>query len=184
MTLADTIALLRRYEIRAEAGHEAAMLAEYFPFMAAHPDCLGRTCLDGHLTASAWIVDAARTRTLLTHHRKLDRWLQLGGHVDGEADLALAAMREAQEESGLARLRLASPEVFDVDRHRIPARGAEPEHWHFDVRFLIEADPAEPLQISSESKDLAWVRLEDVARLNPEESLARLVRKTERHTPP
>jgi 8-oxo-dGTP pyrophosphatase MutT (NUDIX family) len=178
MTLADTIALLRRHEIPPEAGHQAVMLAEYFPFMAAHPDCLWRTCLDGHLTASAWIADPARSRTLLTHHRKLDRWLQLGGHVDGEADLALAAMREAQEESGLSRLRLVSPEVFDVDRHRIPARGAEPEHWHFDVRFLIEADQAEPLQISSESKDLAWVRLEDVARLNPEESLARLVRKS------
>lgn len=178
MTLADTVALLRRHEPRVEPGHEAAMLAEYFPFMAAHPDCLWRACLEGHLTASAWIVDAARTRTLLTHHRKLDRWLQLGGHVDGEADLAVAALREAQEESGLAQLRLVSPEVFDVDRHRIPARGAEPEHWHFDVRFLIEADPAEPLQISSESKDLAWVRLGDVARLNPEESLLRMVRKT------
>ena len=123
----------------------------------------------------------ARTggRVLLTHHRKLDRWLQLGGHVDGEADLAAAALREAREESGLARLRLVSPEIFDVDRHRIPARGAEPEHWHFDVRFLIEADPAEPLAVSSdESKDLAWVRLEEVARLNPDESLARMVRKT------
>ncbi|MDQ5980438.1 MAG: hypothetical protein QG602_3415 [Verrucomicrobiota bacterium] len=177
MTITDTIALLRRHEGRAEAGHEAAMLAEYFPFIAAHADCVWRTCLDGHLTASAWIVDAAHERTLLTHHRKLDRWLQLGGHVDGKADLAAAAMREAQEESGLTRLRLVSPEVFDVDRHRIPARGAEPEHWHFDVRFLIEADPSEPFQISSESKDLAWVRLDEVARLNPDESLRRMVRK-------
>lgn len=184
MTLADTVALLRRHEVRAESGHEAAMLTEYFPFVATHPDCLWRTCLEGHLTASAWIVDPARARTLLTHHRKLDRWLQLGGHVDGEADLAAAAMREAQEESGLARLRWVSAEVFDVDRHRIPARGAEPEHWHFDVRFLIEADPTVPLQISSESKDLAWVRLEEVARLNPEESLVRMVRKTMNQTPP
>ncbi len=178
MTLDDTQTLLRRHESHAEPGHEAAMLAEYLPFMTAHPDCLWRTCLAGHLTASAWIVDPARGRALLTHHRKLDRWLQLGGHVDGEADLAAAAMREAQEESGLARLRLVSGEVFDVDRHRIPSRGAEPEHWHFDVRFLIEADPAEPLQISSESKDLAWVQLDEVVRLNPEESLARLVRKS------
>lgn len=178
MMPADLLALLRRHEARAEAGHEAAMLAEYFPFMAAHPDCLWRTCLDGHLTASAWIVDPERKRTLLTHHRKLDRWLQLGGHVDGEADLAAAALREAAEESGLTRLRLVSPEIFDVDRHRIPARGAEPEHWHFDVRFLIEADPAEPLKISSESKDLAWVALEEVAVRNSEESLARMVRKT------
>lgn len=163
-----------------EAGGEAAMLAEFLPFMAAHPDCLWRTCLAGHLTASAWIVDAGRTRTLLTHHRKLDRWLQLGGHVDGEADLAAAAMREAREESGLTRLQLVSPEIFDVDRHRIPARGAEPEHWHFDVRFLIEADPSEALGISEESKDLAWVRLEEVAALNPGESVGRMVRKTGR----
>jgi ADP-ribose pyrophosphatase YjhB (NUDIX family) len=178
MTLADTLASLRRHEARAEAGAEAAMLAEYGPFIAAHADCLWRTCRDGHLTASAWIVDPARQRTLLTHHHKLDRWLQLGGHVDGNPNLAEAAMREAREESGLAGLRLVSPEIFDVDRHRIPARGDEPEHWHFDVRFLIEADPAEPLAISSESKDLAWVALTEVARLNPSESLARMVRKT------
>jgi 8-oxo-dGTP pyrophosphatase MutT (NUDIX family) len=180
MTLADTLALLRRHEARVEPGGEAAMLAEYAPFIAAHPDCLWRTCRDGHLTASAWIVDAARQRTLLTHHHKLDRWLQLGGHVDGDPDLAAAALREAREESGLTKLRLVSPEIFDVDRHRIPARGQEPEHWHFDVRFLIEADPAEPLAISSESKDLAWVALAEVARLNPSESLARMVRKTGR----
>lgn len=177
MTLADTLALLRRHEARAEPGTESAMLAEFFPFIAAHPDCLWRTCLDGHLTASAWIVDPARTRTLLTHHRKLDRWLQLGGHVDGEADLLAAALREAREESGLTRLRAVSAEIFDVDRHRIPARKTEPEHWHFDVRFLLEADPAEPLAISDESHDLAWVLLAELPRYSAEESLARMARK-------
>lgn len=180
MTLTDAVELLRRHAARAEPGGEAAMLAEYEPFVAAHADCLWRTCREGHLTASAWIVDPARRSTLLTHHHKLDRWLQLGGHVDGDPDLAGAACREAREESGLTRLRLVSGEIFDVDRHRIPARGDEPEHWHFDVRFLIEADPAEPLTVSRESKDLAWVALADVARLNPSESLARMVRKTVR----
>lgn len=178
MTLDDTIALLRRHEARAEPGSEAAMLAEFFPFIAAHPDCLWRTCLEGHLTASAWIVNAARTRTLLTHHRKLDRWLQLGGHVDGEANLLAAALREAREESGLTRVRAVRAEIFDVDRHRIPARKTEPEHWHFDVRFLIEADEAEPLAISDESHDLAWVPLAELARYSAEESLARMARKT------
>jgi len=178
MTLDDTVALLRRHEARAEAGHEAAMLAEYFPFIAAHLDCLRRSCLEGHLTASAWVVDAARSRVLLTHHRKLNLWVQLGGHADGEADLLAAALREVQEESGLTRVRAVSPEIFDVDRHRIPARKTEPEHWHFDVRFLIEADATEPVVVSDESHNVAWVSLAEATRLNPEESIARMVRKT------
>lgn len=178
MTIDDTIALLRRHEARAEPGGEAALLAEFFPFVAAHPDCLSRTCLEGHLTASAWVVDPARTRVLLTHHRKLDLWIQLGGHADGEADLLAAALREVQEESGLMRVRAVSAEIFDVDRHRIPARKTEPEHWHFDVRFLIEADPAERVVVSDESHDVAWVALADAVRLNPEEAIARMVRKT------
>ncbi len=161
----------------ADAG-ERAMAAEYAPFVAAHADCLWRTCLTGHLTASAWVVDRERRRTLLTHHRKLNRWLQLGGHVDGNPDLAAAALREATEESGLADVRLVSADFFDLDRHRIPARGAEPEHWHYDVRFLFEADAAAPLVISDESHQLAWIELAQVAALNPGESLARMVRKT------
>jgi 8-oxo-dGTP pyrophosphatase MutT (NUDIX family) len=177
ISLADTVALLRRHATRAEAGHEAEMLAEFFPFIASHPDCLERSCLDGHLTASAWVVDAPRTRVLLTHHRKLDRWLQLGGHVDGEADLLAAALREVAEESGLTRVRAVTPEIFDVDRHRIPARKSEPEHWHFDVRFLIEADPAEPLVVSDESHAVAWVPLAELARYSTEVSLARMARK-------
>lgn len=172
------LSLLRAHTARALDPHEAAMTADTIAFVEAEEDCLQRSCVPGHLTGSAWIVDATRTRTLLTHHHKLDKWLQLGGHADGDPDLAAVAMREAQEESGLTRLRFAMPEVFDVDRHWIPARKTDPGHYHYDLRFMIEADPTEPLVISNESKDLAWVEIARVTALNPEESMARMVRKT------
>lgn len=170
--------LLRAYAETALDPAEAAMVADARDFVAAHADCLERSCLPGHLTGSAWIVSPDWRRTLLTHHRKLERWLQLGGHADGETDLLGVAWREAREESGLTGVRPAAPTLFDFDRHRIPARGAEPAHWHYDFRFLFTADPAEPLAISSESKDLAWVDLGQVTALNPAESMARMVRKT------
>ena len=154
------------------------MTAEIIRFVEAHSDCLLRTCAPGHLTGSAWIVDAPRRRVLLTHHRKLDKWLQPGGHADGDPDLLAVALREAREETGLTRLRAVSPAAFDVDRHRIPPRGDTAEHWHLDLRFLVEADPEEALIISDESHDLAWVDLSRVAALNPEESMLRMVRKT------
>lgn len=158
--------------------HEAAMTAETIRFVEAHPDCLLRAEPTGHLTGSAWVVDASRMRTLLTHHRKLDKWLQLGGHADGDPDLLAVALREASEESGLTRLRPVTTALFDLDRHWIPARKSEPAHWHYDLRFMIEADPEEPLVVTHESKDLAWVKVDEVTGLNPEESMARMVRKT------
>lgn len=180
MPLAAVLALLRAHAALPLEPHEAAMTADTLAFVAAQPDCLLRTCAPGHLTGSAWVVNADRTRTLLTHHRKLDKWLQLGGHADGDGDLAAVALREAAEESGLTRLRPVSPAIFDLDRHWIPPRATEPGHYHYDLRFMIEADPAEQLAITSESKDLAWVDLAEVTALNPEESMARMVRKTAR----
>lgn len=170
--------LLAAHAPRAATPGEAQAVADTIAFIQAHPDHLLRTCLEGHLTGSAWIVSPDRTRTLLTEHRKLHKWLQLGGHADGDPDLRAVALREAWEESGLTRLRPVGSELFDVDRHRIPARGNEPEHWHHDLRFLIEADPDEPLVVSSESKALSWVPLSAVTGLNAEESMARMVRKT------
>lgn len=170
--------LLRRHQQRQLDPHEMAMVEATIAFIEQHPDCLQRSQLLGHLTGSAWIIDPERRRTLLTHHRKLDLWLQLGGHADGDPDLLEVALREAREESGLTEVRVVSAELFDVDRHRIPARAHVPEHWHFDLRFLLEADPAAPLTVTDESHDLAWVELDQVASLNPEESMARMVRKT------
>ncbi len=170
--------LLRKHGTKNLDPHEAAMVADTIAFVEAHEDCLWRTCLPGHLTGSAWIVDAERKRTLLTHHRKLDKWLQLGGHADGDPDLLAVALREANEESGLTRLRAVAAEIFDVDRHLIPERKGERAHYHYDLRFMIEADPNEALVVTSESKDLAWVDVASVTTLNAEESMARMVRKT------
>jgi 8-oxo-dGTP pyrophosphatase MutT (NUDIX family) len=171
--------LLRAHLARPLDAHEGAMTAETIAFVETHEDCLLRTCAPGHLTGSAWIVSPDRTRVLLTHHLKLDKWLQLGGHADGDGDLLAVALREAREESGLAAVRVVAPEVFDVDRHWIPPRKADPGHYHYDLRFLLEADPAAPLvRAHAESKELAWVELARVTALNPEESMARMVRKT------
>lgn len=178
MHRAAVLALLSRYARHELDAHETAMVEQTIRFVEEHEDCLLRTQLAGHLTGSAWVVDASRQRTLLTHHRKLDKWLQLGGHADGDADLLNVALREAEEESGLKQLRAVEAEIFDLDRHLIPARKSEPEHWHFDLRFMIEADPEEPLLITNESKDLAWVDIDQVTSLNPEESMARMVRKS------
>jgi 8-oxo-dGTP pyrophosphatase MutT (NUDIX family) len=171
------LALLRAHAARDLDANEAAMTAETIHFVETHSDCLLRSCLTGHLTGSAWVVDPARTQVLLTHHRKLDKWLQLGGHADGDPDLLAVALKEAREEGGITGLWPASPEPFDVDVHRIPARGDVPEHRHFDLRFLIEADPADPVVVSDESHDVAWVPLAKVGELNPHESMALMVRK-------
>jgi 8-oxo-dGTP pyrophosphatase MutT (NUDIX family) len=178
MHRAAVLTLLRAHAARVLDAHEAAMAAEIIRFTEAHADCLLRSCVPGHLTGSAWVVSPDRTQTLLTHHQKLDKWLQLGGHADGDGDLLAVALREAREESGLTRVRAVSMEIFDCDRHLIPARKSDPAHYHLDLRFLIEADPTEPLVISTESKALAWVDLARVTTLNPEESMARMVRKT------
>jgi 8-oxo-dGTP pyrophosphatase MutT (NUDIX family) len=172
------LGLLRAHREHALPGPESEALAQTTAFVLAHGDCLLRTCSPGHLTGSAWIVSPDRSRTLLTLHRKLGKWLQLGGHADGDPDLLAVAMREAREESGLSVLRAVSPAIFDVDRHWIGARAGEAAHWHHDLRFMLEADPGAPLTVTDESRALRWVEIAQVPSLNPEESMARMVRKT------
>jgi 8-oxo-dGTP pyrophosphatase MutT (NUDIX family) len=159
---------------------EAQMADTLRQFVAAHADCFERSLLIGHITGSAWVIDYARTSALLTHHRKLNKWLQPGGHADGDPDILRVAMREAREESGLADIQPVSDGIFDIDIHLIPARGREPEHLHYDVRFLLKADRNAPLAVSQESRSLAWAPLDAIAQLNPEESIARMVAKTRR----
>ncbi|MCA8956310.1 MAG: NUDIX hydrolase [Planctomycetes bacterium] len=135
-----------------------------------------RTCAPGHLTASAWILAADGRHCLLAHHRKLGKWLQLGGHADGEPELWRVALREAQEESGMRDFAVGRT-VLDLDLHPIPARGAEAEHLHFDVRFLLRAAPDQSLVCSDESNEVRWVEVGDLPRYTTEESVLRLARK-------
>ena len=142
-------AFVRRHPERSDA------LALFLEFHGSHADVFHRHHPPGHFTASCWLVSADGERVLLTHHRKLSRWLQLGGHADGDEDLARVALREAEEESGLTGLTV-EPAIFDLDRHSIPARGAEPEHWHYDVRYVVRAGVNEDFVVSEESHALAW----------------------------
>lgn len=145
-------------------------------FVDLHPDALLRTCLAGHLTASALLLDGEGRRCLLHHHAKLDRWLQFGGHADGQGDLLAVARRETEEESGILPHRIG-PEPVDLDVHVIPARGDEPEHLHLDVRFLAHAPAGARAVCSEESRELAWFEPRQALELAGEDSLARLVRR-------
>ena len=126
-------------------------------FMEAHEDCFERSQKLGHFTGSAWIVNYNNSAFLLTLHKKLGKWLQCGGHADGDHNIARVAMREAHEESGLKCLDFVFPQIFDVDAHKIPDWNGIPGHWHFDVRFLIrQTKQTEEIIISDESLDLRW----------------------------
>lgn len=157
---------------------DPVLAARFRDFVLEHEDCLERTCVPGHITASAWILSADRGSCLLTRHRKLDRWLQLGGHVDGEGALAVAALRESVEESGLQHFDLLSPAPrvlpLDLDVHPIPARGSEPAHLHWDVRFLLIAGAGQRIAMSNESLDLRWVPRERLRDCTQEDSVLRL----------
>ena len=142
---------------------ESALRGDFMALVAGHADACQRSRLDGHLTGSAWVVTTEGRQALLMHHRKLDRWLQPGGHADGDWNLAGVALREAEEETGLPDLYL-DPVVFDLDKHRIPARGEVPEHWHYDIRFVVRAMGSWQFSGNTESFELRWFDVADLAR--------------------
>ncbi len=168
---------------------EQKKLTEFVSFTRENEQCFDRHALPGHYTGSAMVVSKDLRRVLLTLHRKLNIWLQLGGHAEGEHLLPEVAMKEAQEESGLEKLRFLdyesilqdyqthlsdmAPLPFDIDRHLIPAHKSEPVHYHYDVRFLIVAEEPEPIKVSDESHDLRWFSLDEARQKTSEESMLR-----------
>ena len=158
---------------------EEEILKDRFLELLEDPRSFHRDHLPGHITASAWIVNEDFSKILLVLHSKLGRWLQPGGHADGDENVLKVALREAEEETGLKTFTILSPFVFDIDIHPIPARNDFPRHLHYDVRFLLQASEQDVLMISDESTDLRWFPLTDLAVLTENaSSIMRMVDKT------
>jgi 8-oxo-dGTP pyrophosphatase MutT (NUDIX family) len=184
MSRRPLLEMLGRY--REAFPDEAAVVDRICRLVESHVDCFDRTCRPGHITAAAWILSADRRRALLTHHRKLGRWLQLGGHADGQFLVEEVALREAREESGLQHFDFVPIDgvlmPFDIDVHEIPARYdpagnlIEDSHEHHDVRFLLVAH-SDRVVASDESHDVAWFTPEEVLERTDEESILRMLRK-------
>lgn len=153
--LAEAVEAVERFapRDRIQAQHRRRLLA----FAARHPDALHRSCLAGHLTASAWVVNHDATRGLVLLHAKIGRWLQPGGHADGESSLWAVALREATEETGIENLQVWTDPI-DVDVHLfVNRREAEPSHLHFDVRFVVRTPPGASPRGNHESEALRWI---------------------------
>jgi 8-oxo-dGTP pyrophosphatase MutT (NUDIX family) len=169
------LAQLERYEPAdaLEARHHAAIVA----LIDKTEKAFDRDHFaPGHVTASCFIV--ADDQLLLHHHRRLDRWLQMGGHVELGEHPEEAALREGREESGLEDLALAAEGIFDLDVHVIPAAKGEPEHRHFDVRYVARtASPHAVVIDRAESNDVAWVPFDRAEVLMNEAASSRVIQK-------
>lgn len=147
-----------------------------FSELLQHPDAYQRKHLPGHITGSSWIISNDGSKVLLVNHAALHKWLQPGGHADGDENVLRVAIREANEETGLTKLTQVGNSFFDIDIHSIPARKdlSFPQHDHYDVRFLFQADEDDELKISDESTDLRWIPLSELQKFNDEPSILRL----------
>jgi 8-oxo-dGTP pyrophosphatase MutT (NUDIX family) len=164
----DAVLVLKNHEDQGE------LRQAYLDHLAEHPDGMWKACEDGHITASALVIDPERGRVLLTLHRKLRMWLQMGGHCEPQdASLEAAALREAAEESGVEGLTLLAGGPVRLDRHAIPA----PCHWHFDVQYAALAPPDAAHAVSEESLDVRWFGYDEVAAV-ADESVVRLLEAT------
>ena len=172
MSLLD---LLRAY--RPIDGDDDKTRARFIEFVTLHPDCLERSLAVGHVTASAWVVDPTGSQVVLVHHRKLDRWLQPGGHADGCSSVETVARREVEEETGLTQLASVGPIPFDLDIHPIPEYRGIRAHEHFDVRFAFRVTGGPSLRLSEESHEVAWIPISELHACDPDPSILRMRRK-------
>jgi len=169
--------LLEKYQT--DDQKERQMQYDLIQFVEQYENCFDRELAVGHITGSAWLVNKELTHVFFTHHKKLDKWFQPGGHSDGNANTLAVAMNEASEESGIEDVFIQplSDNIFDIDIHTIPARKNELEHLHYDIRFILETDMSHPLNISDESHEIAWIAINDIPKYTTEESIQRMLKK-------
>ncbi|MDR1208460.1 MAG: NUDIX hydrolase [Holosporales bacterium] len=148
--------------------------AKMLGFISREPDCFKRSCQEGHFTGSCWLENFHGNAALLTHHKKFNGWLQLGGHADGDSNLLRVSLKEAEEESGLP-VEPVSNKIFDIGVHLIQPHEDTTQHYHYDVRFYLRATEDKPFVVSEESHDLKWVERQD--QLPDNRDVQRMFRK-------
>ncbi|MCK6484396.1 MAG: NUDIX hydrolase [Phycisphaerae bacterium] len=172
------LAKLARY--RAIDAGDAAACREIAAFVRTHKRCFDTAYAPGHVTGSAWLLDASGTRVLLTHHRRLGRWIQLGGHADGDPDLLAVALREAREESGIDAVEPLSEDIFDVGVHGTPGHDGLAAHRHYDIRFLLQVRGDGRYVVSDESHALGWFTFDGLAAMDVDDAVRRMSLKWRR----
>ncbi|GAB6108531.1 NUDIX hydrolase [Fusibacter bizertensis] len=171
----ELIEMLMRYK-PFDQSEEESML-KTLDFLKCNENVFGNSNVKGHITASVWLLDFSCENVLLTHHKKLGRWLQLGGHTEIGESIHESALREAFEESGLKELELLDKQIYDIDVHEIPARKDLPAHYHYDIRFLVRQTVPQEIVISEESNDLKWVKFQDIHHFTDNPSMKRMADK-------
>jgi len=164
---------------KSEFNEERYFIPRFRSLISNFSNCYSRSLESGHITASSWIINGDGSSALLIHHRKLDRWLQPGGHADGDEDVRSVATKEATEETGLSSLNAWNHLIFDLDIHIIPRYKEVKAHFHFDIRFLFMADEKEEYLNNQESKDISWYRLDEIGKIvENNQSIQRMILKT------
>lgn len=166
--------MLSEYARRWPSEH--LVVDAFIAFVTSTERCFFRDYPSGHITASAWVVDPTASQVLLLHHAKLRKWMQPGGHADGNPVVIDVARQEVLEETGVDALDLAVDGIFDLDIHPIPARGSDGEHLHYDVRFAFRT-PTTVLIGNHESTDIAWIPLHNLTSVTSEPSILRMATK-------
>jgi len=169
------VALLQNY--RPSCSEEKEFKSRMLAFIAQHENCFERSLTIGHFTASAWLLNKDKSKALLMLHTKLNCWIQLGGHCDGDSNVLAIAIKEAQEESGINNIVPVVQGIFDIGIHRIPKNKKEKAHDHYDVRFLLQVVGDEDIIQNRESKELRWIGKEKSELPTDNPSVVRMFEK-------